>query len=144
MAHEDAGHYAGKHSKDTKINPEIGAAVKEKAVDGKVSCAAAHSISNDLGVNVSEVGINIDLMEFKLSKCQLGLFGYGKEYKLVKAGENISSRLETEINKVVKDTRISCAECWEIAKKGNFSKFDVANGCEFLKVKITPCQLGAF
>ena len=144
MAHEDAGHYAGKHSKDTKINLEIAKAIKEKIKDGKISCAAAHTVSEDLSVQVSETGINIDLQEIRLSKCQLGLFGYGGKKKLVKPAEKITSKLETAINNRVKDTCISCFHCWEIAREEKCSKLDVANGCEAMKIKITPCQLGAF
>ncbi|MCJ7776028.1 MAG: hypothetical protein MUP08_06535, partial [Desulfobulbaceae bacterium] len=84
MTHEDAGHYAKKHSAERNVKPEITEAVKQKASDGAISCAAAHKIAVDLGVPPEEIGVGIDLLELRIAKCQLGLYGYRPEKKVVK------------------------------------------------------------
>jgi len=144
MTHEDKGHYAAKHPEGTKSNPQIEEALKQKISDGKIACAAAHEIAGKFNISPIEVGVNMDLLEIRLSKCQLGLFGYGKQKKIVKPAENADHELEKLIKQLVSDGRISCKACWDAADKVGCSKLDVYGACEALKVKISPCQLGAF
>jgi hypothetical protein len=42
------------------------------------------------------------------------------------------------------DGRISCLECWTIAKKLKIKRLDMGSACEKKNIKIKPCQLGAF
>ncbi|MBU4174067.1 MAG: hypothetical protein KKB90_04160 [Actinobacteria bacterium] len=49
-------------------------AVKAAAADNRVTCAQAHWIAADLEVPVPLVGRALDLLEIKLSRCQLGCF----------------------------------------------------------------------
>jgi hypothetical protein len=144
MAHEDAGHYAAKHPEGSKSDPQITEAIKQKVTDGKITCAAAHKIAEDFKTSPAKVGMNIDLQEIRLDKCQLGLFGYGKQKKAVKPDGDRLPELEKIIKESVSDDRISCVSCWDIAKKTGHSKLDVSNTCESLNLKISPCQLGTF
>lgn len=57
-----------------EIPEKVIAAVKEAAVDNKVTCAQAHWIAADLEVPVPLVGRALDLLEIKLCRCQLGCF----------------------------------------------------------------------
>lgn len=144
MAHEDAGHYAAKHPQGTEAAPEINQKLQGKITDGRVSCAAAHAIAVELNVAPKEVGIAIDLMEARIHKCQLGLFGYQPEKRMVKAAENPSREVEAAINAHLADGRIACKKCWEIAEHLRKKKLDVSSVCEGLGIKINKCQLGAF
>lgn len=144
MTHEDANHYAAKHSKKIKLNPEIVAAIKLKLSNNSMTCAAAHKIAADLAVTPLDVGISIDLLEKKLSKCQLGLFGYKPQKKPVKAATNVSVGLENQIRAAAENQHISCLACWQIAQEQNCKKMDVSAACESLKIRICDCQLGAF
>ena len=144
MTHEDAWHCAAKHPKGTKGSLSIAEALRQKSAEGRITCAAAHKISKNLNVDPYQIGVNIDLLELRLSRCRLGLFGYGKQKKIVKQLENVSWELETAIRAAAIDNRISCATCWEIAEKVGCSKLDVSGACESMKVKMSPCQLGAF
>ncbi len=144
MTHEDAGHYAAKHPEGTKCNPQLEEALKQIISDGKITCTAAHEIADKFNISPIEVGVNMDLLEIRLSKCQLGLFGYGKQKKIVKPAEKIAHELEKVIKQSISDGRISCAACWDAAGKVGCSKLDVSCACEALKVKISPCRLGAF
>jgi len=144
MTHEDAGHYANKHKTDRSVKPEITAAVEQKASEGVISCAAAHKIAVDLGVPPGEVGVGIDLLELRMVKCQLGLYGYGPERKVVKPAETVSEALEGAIKESLSEGRLPCAAAWEAAKRLGISKMDVSSACEAMNIKIVSCQLGAF
>ncbi len=68
MAHEDAGHYAAKHPKGTKLNLKIAEPVKQKISDGRITCADAHAIAHNLKVTPAAVGVTIDLLECRIGK----------------------------------------------------------------------------
>lgn len=144
MTHEDAGHYAAKHSKKSSLDSHLMEAISSKISDGKITCAALHGIAEKLKIPPEEVGMAADLLEAKIYKCQLGLFGHGKDKKIKTVEQKTSIELEKAIKALMADGYISCLECWNIAKKTGNSKLDVSVACEMLKVKISPCQLGAF
>ena len=93
MGHEDAGHYAAKHPQGTRANPDIEKRLKERIADGRIGCAAAHAVAGELGVPPSEVGVAIDLLEARIEKCQLGLFGYRPEKRVVRPAESPSPEI---------------------------------------------------
>ncbi|MEA1935669.1 MAG: hypothetical protein U9M96_02465 [Thermodesulfobacteriota bacterium] len=144
MAHEDAGHYAAKHPPEKKLNQNIAGIVKQQASNGKISCASGHKIAGNLNVPPAEVGITIDLLEMRINRCQLGLYGYSPEKRIVEPAEKISPELEETILKTLVNNRLSCAAAWKIARKFNIPKMEVSSACEALKIKISACQLGAF
>jgi hypothetical protein len=144
MAHEDAGKYSRKHPAGTSCDPAIVAAVKAKAENGRVACAVAHDMAADFRVAPSEIGKTMDLLEYRIVKCQLGLFGYSPEKKIVKASEDVSEELRNLLRQSAADGKISCASCWKSAQTLVISKMAVSEACELLGIKISPCQLGAF
>lgn len=144
MTHEDAGHYAAKHSPDTKLNEKIAEAVRLKLKAGKISCAAAHKIARDLGVTPAEVGVTIDLLEARINKCQLGLYGYVKGKSVVKPAEHVSKELRDAIENSLVAGRLSCTASWEISEKFGIPKMHVSSASELLTIKISACQLGSF
>jgi hypothetical protein len=144
VTHEDAGHYAAKHSKDIKANPKATEAVKLKAINKKITCSAAHKIATDLKVPPKEVGTAIDLLEYRITKCQMGLYGYGPRKKIVKPAETVSPDLEKAIHGAKENNRLSCFTCWQIAERLHLSKMDVSAACETLGIKLHTCQLGSF
>ena len=143
MTHEDAGHYAAKHD-NIPQDPKICAELKKKAVEGCITCADMHRIAGNLGILPKEAGVQADLLELRLMKCSMGLFGYGPGKKLIKPGEEIPPALEAGIMEKSVNGRISCRSCWDLAKEYKVSKVAVASACETLGLRIKPCQLGAF
>jgi hypothetical protein len=143
MTHEDAGHYAAKH-KGAKLNEKIAVKVREKMADDILSCGAAHVIAEELGVAASEVGITLDLLEVRIGKCQMGLFGYGEKKRIVKPADKVEPELQKEIESLLVDGRLPCKAAWELAKKFQIKRLDLANACEKLKIKINSCQIGSF
>jgi hypothetical protein len=144
MTKEDRGHYAKKHSQGREINKTLAEAVEKRAGNGKMACAVAFDIAADLGVSPAEVGFTIDMLEIRLIKCQLGLFGYGSRKKIVQAAENVPESLEKAIQDERTGENLSCATAWEIADEFRVGKMEVSSACETLGIKIRPCQLGAF
>lgn len=109
-----------------------------------ISCAEAHSIAVKLNADPAEVGTAIDLLEVRINKCQLGLFGYGKEKNIPPLSDKISPEIESAIRSFLVNGRLTCSAAWEISKRSNISKAMVAAACETMKIKISACQLGAF
>jgi hypothetical protein len=144
MTHEDKGKYAAKHSPDARPDPEIAADIQDKAKEGKISCGACFRIVEDRNVPPSRVGRNVDLLEFRIIQCQLGLFGYFPEKKIVEPAQVVSPALRDAIHGALVGAKIPCAEAWRIAKDFGLSKINVSAACEALKIKVHPCQLGAF
>lgn len=144
MAHEDAGHYAAKHPEEASIDLEIAEQVNAKLVDNRISCADALDIAEALNVSPAEVGVTIDLLEARITKCQLGLFGHSPQKRIVKPAGQVSPELQNVIEKARDEKGLSCLAVWKIAEQFKISRLDVACACEALKVKISSCQLGTF
>ncbi|MEX1326609.1 MAG: hypothetical protein AB1Z29_07405, partial [Desulfobacterales bacterium] len=89
-------------------------------------------------------GRGIDLMDIRLVKCRLGLFGYRPEKKAVEPKAPRSRELEEAIRAALIENKLSCHAAWEIAHMFQIPKMDVSAACEALGIKIKPCQLGAF
>lgn len=144
MTHKDAGNYKAKHSPDVKVNGKIARAAEKTAVEGKISCADAEKIASNLCVTMQEVGVNLDLMGIRISRCQLGLFGYSPEKIIVKPAKTVPGELDRAINSALINNRLPCAAAWNIAERFGISRMEVSSACEALKIKVKPCQLGAF
>jgi len=138
------GRYRKKHPRAEMPDERLVKAVKEKAKDGEIPCAVAHALAKELGVSPEQIGFTMDMLEIPIVKCQLGLFGYKDKKKIVKPKSEISEELKNHIYMNLEQGRLSCKKAWEIAKKLNIGKMEVASACETLGIKITKCQLGAF
>ncbi|QTA81150.1 Uncharacterized protein dnl_34810 [Desulfonema limicola] len=143
MSSKYNGNFAVKHPQ-AEPDPGIVKELESRAKDLKISCASAHSAAKALNKSPGEIGKNMDISGFRIVKCQMGIFGYQPEKRLVKPAESVSEELETAIRKSLENNKISCKNCWELADKFKISKMDIANACEALKIKIHSCQLGAF
>jgi hypothetical protein len=144
MTGHDRGHYSKKHPEGKKVDPAIAKAVADKAIDKKLTCAAAFKIADTCGVTAGEVGFTVDMLEVHIIRCQMGIFGYEPEKKAVKPMENVPVDLESTIRGKLTNGRLTCASAWEIAKNLNMPKMHISSACEKLGIKIKPCQLGAF
>jgi len=144
MTKKNANSYAGKHGQDAKINPVIADRIKLKASGGKLPCAVAFSIAEETGVPPAEVGRTLDLLEIKISKCQIGIFGYTGSNKIIKPVSEVPELLEKAIREKLTDKKLACRDAWSIAKRMGIGKMDVSSACDSIGIKISPCQLGAF
>jgi hypothetical protein len=147
MTHEDAGKYALKHPPGKKPNERIAKAIREKASGRELACGMAEKISKELKINMSEVGITADLLELKIKKCQLGLFGWGKKPdhgKDIHAADSVSVEMKRALEEAAKNGAVTCAAAWGIADRLGVERKTVSAACDTLGLKIRACQLGAF
>jgi len=144
MSLEQGNSFAEKHRGSIKIDPLIKEAVLKCSKEGKLSCAVAFEIAKELGVEASEVGKTVDLLNFRLMKCQLGLFGYLPEKKIIKPQNTENQDLRDAISNALVDGRLSCKNAWDIASEFKIRKMTISSIVEAMKIKIKPCQIGAF
>ena len=147
MTHEDAGKYALKHPPGIRLNEQIAKAIREKSPGSELACGMAEKISKELKVEMSEVGITADLLEMKIKKCQLGLFGWGKKPnhgKAIHAADSVSVEMKSALEEVAENGAVTCAEIWGIADRLGIERKAVSAACDTLGVKIRACQLGTF
>jgi hypothetical protein len=141
---KDAGSFAAKRKQGEKADPRIAEAVKAAAVDGEFSCLQAEDLVKRLHVTMEETGVALDLSGIRISRCQLGLFGYAPESRIVKPAPDVSPDLEEAIRQALVNGRLPCTAAWAIAETFKMPRLKVAAACEALKLKVKPCQLGAF
>jgi hypothetical protein len=144
MSRDKEHKFSDKHKAAEKPNPEIKNKIEKRSKNNEIPCAVAFEIVEDIGVLPAEVGKTIDLMNYKLVKCQLGLFGYTTEKKIVTPQDTTNQDLKNAIQNALVDERLPCISAWEIAARFQIPKLTVSGIAEAMGVKIKPCQLGAF
>ncbi len=143
MTHLNTGHYAAKHS-DSQIPETLRQKLISAADNGHLSCIKAHLLAQETGFSPTEIGRAADLLELRLTGCQLGLFGQGRKEKKIEAATTPDPVLCKALADGLKDHRLPCHKAWEIAAHLNLKKTEITAACEALEIKISPCQLGAF
>lgn len=133
-----------KHVNDNQPNPAITQEIKARLRKGALACAVAFDIAGNLGCTPAEVGRTADLLHVRLVKCQLGLFGYKPQKKIIDARIPQEPALGEAIRDGLVDDRLPCKTAWHIAAQFGVPKMTVSSACEALGIKIKPCQLGAF
>jgi hypothetical protein len=136
--------FSDKHGPAASVDDSVKARVIADAKNGELPCAVAFKIADQLKTTAAEVGKAVDLLDFRLVKCQLGLFGYKPRKKIVTAKFPEEPRLEKAIRSALTDEKLTCRDAWDIARQFQIPKMAVSGACEALQIKIKPCQLGAF
>jgi Mn-dependent DtxR family transcriptional regulator len=136
--------FAQKHGPGAKPDKSIKDEILKHTKNDEIPCALAFEIAEVLQVSPAAVGRTADLMNFKLTKCQLGLFGYQPQKKIVAPQNHIEEDLKSAISDALVQGRISCDRTWNIASRLGVSKMTVSGACEAMGIKIKDCQLGAF
>ncbi len=144
MAHQDKGKYFKKHPEGTKVEEDLKQEILKQAKDNNIACKAAEKIAQKTNVPLSKIGVGIDLLNFNIVQCQLGLFGFDGKQKRLPAAATVAPDLETAIRTALVNNRLSCVAAWAIADKLDVKRLDVCAACENLQIKVKPCQLGAF
>ena len=133
-----------KNEKDNQPNPAITQEIKVHLRKDALACAVAFDIAGKLGCTPAEVGRCADLLHVRLVKCQLGLFGYKPQKKIVDSRMPQEPALGEAIRDGLVDDRLPCKTAWRIAAQFGVPKMTVSSACEALGIKVKPCQLGAF
>ena len=143
MTHLDTGNYAAKHT-DSLIPENLRRKVVTTTENSRLNCAKAHQLALETGFSPAEVGRALDLLEIRLTGCQLGLFGQSREKKKLETGTTPSPELCETLQAGIINHCLPCLKAWETAISFNLKKTEITAACETLKIKIAPCQLGAF
>ena len=134
--------------KDAVPDERIAAAILDKLREDKLACADGFAIARALDVEPITVGQTADLMETRLTRCQLGLFGYPDKHGWRDSGVDgldTPDGLEAAIVEAGDpEGRITCAEMWRLAGEFGISRMQMGWVVDQLGVKIISCQLGAF
>ncbi|MGQ9626299.1 MAG: hypothetical protein ACUVV0_05255 [Anaerolineae bacterium] len=127
---------------------EIKNAIRKALDEGELPCARAHGIARRLKVPPLEVSQAADEMGIRISRCQLGLFGYGDkakgEHKIVRPAPNVDEVLARVLLNSAPEGNLPCATAWAIAAKRKIKRLEIANAAEALGLRIKQCQLGCF
>lgn len=136
--------FAEKHGPDAQPDSVIKNEILKRTHKDEIPCAVAFEIANALKVSPDAVGMTADLINCRLVKCQLGLFGYHPKKKIVTPQHTVTENLKNAISQALVQGRLSCKSAWDIATRFNVQKMKVSGACEAMGIKITHCQLGAF
>ena len=130
----------GSNEKDAEIRKIL----TKRSENEELACKRALALAKELALDPYVIGRHADEMKLKLVACQLGLFGYRPEKKIVKPADTIEPVLAGQIEKHLTGGRLPCSAAFEIAESMGIARMDVSSACEAMKVSIKPCQLGAF
>jgi hypothetical protein len=133
-----------KNENDNQPVPSIAQEIQVRLRKDVLACAVAFDIAGKLGCTPAEVGQTADLLHVSLVKCQLGLFGYKPQKKIVDSRMPQEPVIGDAIRDGLVDDRLPCKTAWRIAAQFGVSKMTVSSACEAMGIKIKPCQLGAF
>lgn len=135
---------ADKHRPDKKPDRLIKYEILKHSLNNELSCASAFLIAKELNVSPDKVGMIADLINCRLVKCQMGLFGYRPDKKIVTPVKTASQNLKNTITDNLVEGKLECKIAWDIASRFKVNKMTVSGICEDMNIKINECQLGAF
>lgn len=139
---------AGAANPEEKLIAEIQDAVQKALDRGQLPCARAHGIAKRLEVLPLRVGQTASEMGIRLSRCQLGLFGYGDkakgEHRILRPAPHVDESLARRLRDSAPEGCLSCATVWIIAADRKIKRLEIASAAEALGLRIRQCQLGCF
>ena len=134
----------GMTDSDGPLDAALKEAILQETDAGKLPCAKAFRIAETRQTTREEIGRWADRLDIRLNKCQLGLFGYTPDKKIIAPADHVDDTLREAIASASTSGRISCKQVWDIAAGLDIARMNVSSACEAMRVKITHCQLGAF
>ncbi|MCK4570351.1 hypothetical protein KAT84_00230 [Candidatus Bipolaricaulota bacterium] len=125
---------------------EIESTVLSSLRDARLPCAFAFRIADENGWTPAQVGAEADRLDVRISRCQLGLFGYDsfRQKGFVQRFAAVPGDVTVSLRAVEVDEGIACAALWRIAEEHGLPRVAIACAAETIGLRITPCQLGCF
>ena len=130
------------------MDERIDQAMRARLEDGKLACNQAFAIAQILGVEPLSVGLAANEQDIRISRCQLGLFGYGPKaegkHKIVHAMDQVPERLAARLRSAAEGENITCEAVWRVADALGFKRIEASSAVEAMGLKVSRCQLGCF
>lgn len=135
---------SGKTVDPETIDPQVRHRMQSAAGETGLACAVAMVLAQELSISPETLGRYADALGIRLTKCQLGLFGYSPKKKIVTPELPDNRALQTALSSSCADNRLPCRTAWDVAAQFELPRLAVSGACEAMGIKISPCQLGAF
>lgn len=123
-------------------------AMQERLEDGKLPCNQAFAIAKTLDMEPLSVGMTANEVGIRISRCQLGLFGYGPKaegkHKIVHPMDEVPERLAARLRAAADGDSITCTAVWKAADALGFKRIEASSAVEAMGLKVSRCQLGCF
>lgn len=114
--------------------------------DDRLPCASAFEVSKELDLPPAEVGDEADRLGIRISRCQLGIFGYDAfgQKGLLQSFVEVPGDLTAALNAAATENGIPCVGLWCVAEEHGLPYVAVGCAVETLGLRVTSCQLGCF
>lgn len=116
--------------------------------DGKLPCVDAFTVARRLHVEPLAVGLAADDAGIRISRCQLGLFGYGPKtegkHKIVYAADRVPEHVAALLRADSVEGCITCLSVWQVADSVAMPRLEAAACVEAMGLRVSLCQLGCF
>jgi hypothetical protein len=130
------------------MDRHIHQAMQDRLEDGKLPCNQAHAIAQILDVEPLIVGLAANQAGIRISRCQLGLFGYGPKaegkHKIVHPMDEVPERLTARLRAQAEGDGITCTTVWRVADSLGYPRLEASSAVEAMGLKVSRCQLGCF
>jgi hypothetical protein len=134
---------------DLKPDETIAAAIRARLEAGRLTCSAAFAVAEEVGCPPAAVGEAADVLTIRLTRCQLGLFGFPGHAKGWEAAGVASLPVAEGLEQAIREHEggqgnVACEDLWIVAARFGASRMQVGYLADRLGIPIRPCQLGAF
>jgi hypothetical protein len=123
-------------------------AIVERLEDEKLPCNQACAIAQILEIPLLAVGQAATKANIHISRCQLGLFGFGPKaegkHKIVHPMDEVPERLAAHLRARADKGGITCAAIWKVADELGYKRLEASSAVEAMGLKVSSCQLGCF
>ena len=125
---------------------EIESTILSALRDARLPCAFAFRIADENGWTPAQVGAEADRLDVRISRCQLGLFGYDSFHQkgFVQRFADVPGDVTVSLRAAEVDEGIACAALWKIAEEHGLPRVAIACAAETIGLRVSPCQLGCF
>lgn len=126
--------------------PDLERGIERRTREGELPCAAAFVVAKETGARPEEVRVEADRHDVRITRCQLGLFGYDAfgDKRFVAPLSKVPDRIADALRDGRVGGSLPCAAAWRIADREGLPRPVVGSAAEALGIRIAPCQLGCF
>jgi hypothetical protein len=130
------------------MNEKLLQAMQDRLEGGQLPCNQAFAIAQTQGLDPLTVGSAANEAGIRISRCQLGLFGYGPKaegkHKIVHAMDEVPERLAARLRAAAEGGSITCTAIWQVADGLGYKRLEASSAVEAMGLKVSRCQLGCF